>query len=252
MRNPPPTPIASVILIGDEILSGRTQDKNLAHIASVLAEVGIAIGEARIIPDIKEVIISVVNDMRQRYDYVFTTGGIGPTHDDITAECMATAFGVALEVHPLAQEMLQDHYDTLGTDFNEARQRMARIPQGAALIDNPVSRAPGFAIENVYVMAGIPRIMQAMMEGVLPTLKGGEAICSCTITALVPEGTIAAKMHEMQTAYAQLNIGLYPFYGAEGAGVSVVARGRDQAALTKIETEILEYFEDIEASLTSK
>ncbi len=243
---------ACVLLIGDEILSGRTQDKNLAHIATALADVGVEVREAHIIPDTRQVIIDSVNGLRQRFDYVFTTGGIGPTHDDITAACIAEAFGVPLEIHPLAHQSLQEHYDRLGASFNEARQRMARIPHGATLIDNPISSAPGFAIGNVYVMAGIPRIMQAMLENVLPSLRGGEKIASITITAAIPEGTIAAAMTQLQEAHPEISIGLYPFYGPKGAGVSVVARGRDMAALAMIETAVRGHLAQIGAELIDR
>ena len=174
---------ACMLIIGNEVLSGRTQDKNLSFLGTALGEIGIDMREARIIPDDPAIIIETVNDCRARFDYVFTTGGIGPTHDDITADCVAEAFGVPLEYHPEAMARLTAHYETMGTEFNEARQRMARIPKGGGLIDNPVSTAPGFVIENVYVMAGVPKIMQAMVENILPTLKGGEQLSSITVSA---------------------------------------------------------------------
>ena len=170
---------ACMLIIGNEVLSGRTQDKNLSFLGAALGEIGIDMREARIIPDDPAIIIRTVNDCRARFDYVFTTGGIGPTHDDITADCIADAFGVPLEFHHEAMARLSAHYKAMGTEFNEARQRMARIPQGGGLIDNPVSTAPGFVIENVYVMAGVPKIMQAMVENILPTLTDAPNLPWC-------------------------------------------------------------------------
>lgn len=247
---------ASLILIGDEILSGRTQDVNLAHIAKTLGEIGIAMREARVISDDPETIIATVNELRARDTYVFTTGGIGPTHDDITADCIAEAFNVPLKVHPVAWSLLEAHYEEVQQPFNEARQRMTRIPEGAALIDNPVSRAPGFNIGNVYVMAGVPKIMQAMLDGVLPTLKGGEKIRSVTVTADVPEGRIAERMGVLHAAHDDISIGLYPFYAHtdEGprAGVSIVARGRDEGKLAAIEADVRAYLAEIGANIVTR
>ena len=236
---------AAMLIIGNEVLSGRTQDKNLAHVGNALGEIGIDMKEVRIVPDEQDEIVDAVNALRAKYTYVFTTGGIGPTHDDITADCIAAAFGVELEMHPLAVQLLEAHYDAQGIEFNAARARMARIPEGASLIDNPVSTAPGFRIENVHVMAGVPKIMQAMMENILPTLEGGQTLSSVTITAQVPEGSIAAAMQELQGDYPDVNIGLYPFYGADGAGVSVVARGRDIDALAQVEAAVKRQFGDM-------
>lgn len=243
---------AAMIIIGNEVLSGRTQDKNLAFVAKMLGEIGIDMLEARVIPDELDVVVAAVNELRARYDYIFTSGGIGPTHDDITADCIAAAFGVTLEKHPLAMQALQAHYDAQQADFNEARQRMARIPQGASLIDNPVSTAPGFKIENVHVMAGVPKIMQAMMENILPTLKGGETLSSITVTSNVPEGSIAAEMGALQEQFPEVNIGLYPFYSPEGAGVSVVARGRDAEKLAAVEAAVKAHLADIGAPLVAR
>ncbi len=240
---------AAMIIIGNEVLSGRTQDKNLSHIATLLGEIGVDMREVRTVPDEMDIVVTTVNELRTRYSYIFTTGGIGPTHDDITAECVAAAFGVKLEKHPLVMQALEKHYTAQGAAFNEARQRMARIPEGASLIENPVSTAPGFVIENVYVMAGVPKIMQAMMENVLPTLKGGEKLSSITVTSSVPEGTIAAHMGALQARYRQANIGLYPFYAASGAGVSVVVRGCDIAMLREIEALIKAHLVSIGAPL---
>ena len=243
---------ACMLIIGNEVLSGRTQDKNLSFLGAALGEIGIDMREARIIPDDPAIIIETVNDCRARFDYVFTTGGIGPTHDDITADCVADAFGVPLEFHPEAMARLTAHYEAMDTEFNEARQRMARIPQGGGLIDNPVSTAPGFVIENVYVMAGVPKIMQAMVENILPTLKGGEQLSSITVSAQVPEGQIAAAMGALQAEYEDVNLGLYPFYGPAGAGVSVVARARDQARLEAVEGRVIAYFDEIGAERVAR
>ena len=236
---------AAMLIVGNEVLSGRTQDKNLAFVANALGEIGVDMREVRIVPDEMEEVVAAVNALRAKYTYVFSTGGIGPTHDDITADCIAAAFGVKLEMHPLAVQLLEAHYDAQGIEFNAARARMARIPEGASLIDNPVSTAPGFRIENVHVMAGVPKIMQAMMENILPTLKGGEKLSSITVTSQVPEGSIAEAMEHLQAEHPQVSIGLYPFYGADGAGVSVVARGVDIAALAAVETAVKDLFTDM-------
>ncbi len=248
--NPPVT--AAMLIIGNEVLSGRTQDKNLAFVAKGLGDIGVDMREVRIVPDEMDEVVAAVNELREKYTYVFTTGGIGPTHDDITADCIAAAFGVALEMHPLAVQLLEAHYATQNIEFNAARARMARIPAGASLIDNPVSTAPGFRIENVHVMAGVPKIMQAMMENILPTLKGGEKLSSVTITAQVPEGSIAAAMEALQDAHPQVSIGLYPFYGADGAGVSVVARGTDLAALATVEQAVKALFGEMGMALIDR
>jgi molybdenum cofactor synthesis domain-containing protein len=252
MSAQPKSVTAAMIIIGNEVLSGRTQDKNLAFVAQMLGEIGVDMQEARIIPDVLETVVATVNELRARHDYVFTSGGIGPTHDDITADCIAAAFEVKLEKHPLAMQALQAHYEAQEADFNEARQRMARIPEGASLIENPVSTAPGFKIDNVYVMAGVPKIMQAMMENILPTLKGGETLSSITVTSSIPEGSIAAEMGALQQQYPDVNIGLYPFYSAQGAGVSVVARGRDMAQLQAVETAIKAHLAAIGAPLVAR
>lgn len=243
---------AAVLVIGDEILSGRTRDGNIAHIAVTIGEIGISVKEARVVSDNAEAIIAAVNHLRATYDYVFTTGGIGPTHDDITADCIAAVFGVAIGPHPEARRRLEAHYEASGIEFNAARQRMTRIPEGATLIDNPVSAAPGFTIENVHVMAGIPKIMQAMLDGLLPKLKGGERIQSVTITGNVPEGTIADKMEELQTANDNVAIGLYPYYAAGQAGVSVVIRGVDSALLAKLASEVEQHIRSIGGSIVER
>jgi molybdenum cofactor synthesis domain-containing protein len=220
---------AAVLIIGNEILSGRTQDQNLGYLATGLNSVGVTLREARVVPDIPEMIIAAVNELRATYDYLFTTGGIGPTHDDITSECIAQAFGVPWTLHPEAHKIFLSHYKP--GDLNEARLRMAHTPEGASLIINPVSRAPGFRMENVFVMAGIPRVMQAMFDAVKHDLKGGRPMLARTVSCHLPEGVIAKGLGEIQNRYADLDIGSYPFYRRGEFGTSLVLRGRDEARL---------------------
>ncbi|ONG50210.1 competence/damage-inducible protein A [Pseudoroseomonas deserti] len=227
-------PTACLLIIGNEVLSGRTQDANLKFLATRLGEIGIPLREVRVIPDVPETIIGTVNEVRAKFDHVFTTGGIGPTHDDITAECIAAAFGVPWEPHPEAWRRLEAHYarQTPPAEFNAARQRMATMPRGASLIDNPVSIAPGFIIGNVHVMAGVPRIMQAMFEGLAPSLRGGTPVQSRTVHARgMLEGAIAEGLGQIQKDFPELDIGSYPFYRSEGGGVALVAKGTDAARL---------------------
>jgi molybdenum cofactor synthesis domain-containing protein len=220
---------AAVLVIGDEILSGRTQDTNTAHIARVLGALGIDLSEARVVPDIQEEIVAALNALRSRYTYVFTTGGIGPTHDDITADAIAAAFGVGIHHHPEAMALLAARYKP--GEFNEMRQRMARIPDGATLVRNSVSTAPGFHIGNVYVMAGVPMIMRAMLEEIAPTLTKGAVVHSATVEGRIPEGRIAAALAVIQKDHPDTAIGSYPFYREDGAGAQFVIRGRDAAAV---------------------
>jgi molybdenum cofactor synthesis domain-containing protein len=223
---------ACLVIVGNEILSGRTQDINLNYLAKGLNEVGVQLREARVIPDVRETIVATVNEVRAKYDYVFTTGGIGPTHDDITAECIAAAFGVPLILHPEAKRRLEAHYSTRGIEFNEARRRMAHVPEGATLIDNPVSVAPGFRIGNVHVMAGVPKIMQAMFDGIRHGLKGGAKVMSRSVTCALAEGTVAHDLGLIQADYPSVEIGSYPFWTAGGGfGTSLVMRSADPAAL---------------------
>ncbi len=227
---------ACLLIIGNEILSGRTQDTNLAYIAKGLNEVGVQLREARVIPDIAETIIATVNEVRAKFDYVFTTGGIGPTHDDITSECIARAFGLPLTLHPEAHKILLGHYKP--GDLNAARLRMAHTPEGAVLIDNPVSRAPGFQIGNVFVMAGIPRVMQAMFDGVKHRLAGGRPVLSRTVSCALPEGVLAEGLGAIQQRYVDLDIGSYPSYRQGGFAVSLVLRGRDAERLAAATREV--------------
>lgn len=224
---------AALIVIGDEVLSGRTKDKNIGHIAERLTEVGIDLREVRIVPDVEADIVAAVNALRARFTYVFTTGGIGPTHDDITADSIAKAFGVSIDVDPRARAMLLEYIAE--KDLNEARLRMARIPAGASLVVNAVSKAPGFRIENVIVMAGVPRIMQAMLEAVLPELDKGQPMLSDTVLANAREGDIAAALAEIANRYPKATIGSYPFRDDEGRfNTHLVVRARDPQLLAEV------------------
>lgn len=235
---------AAVLVIGDEILSGRTQDVNIAAIARFLGPFGIDLCEARCVPDIEAEIVGAVNALRARYTYVFTTGGIGPTHDDITADAIGAAFGLSVEHHPEAMALLAARYAP--GEFNERRQRMARVPQGASLIKNSVSAAPGFQIENVFVLAGVPKIMQAMLEDVAPRLARGVPVTSMSITVRVPEGCIAAELALIQDRHPALSIGSYPFFTASrtlaemraSVGTTLVVRGRDGTEVESAAAEI--------------
>lgn len=221
---------AALLIIGNEILSGRTQDKNLSFLGAGLAEIGIPLRETRVIPDVEDEIIAAVNALRAKYTYVFITGGIGPTHDDITSECIAKAFGVAFERNAEAAEILHKHY---GDQINEARLSMADMPVGARLIPNPVSAAPGFIIENVYVMAGVPRIMQAMFDHLKHGLQGGAPVQSRTLTVYMTEGNLADGLTRIQDANMDVEIGSYPFIKDGRLGTSLVLRGTDA---TRLET----------------
>jgi molybdenum cofactor synthesis domain-containing protein len=227
---------AAVLIIGNEILSGRTRDVNLAYLAAGLTELGIRLREARVIADVEADIVRAVNECRARYDYVFTTGGIGPTHDDITAECVAKAFAVPLIRNPEAVSRLERRYEP--GMLNEARLRMANTPEGAVLIDNPVSTAPGFQIGNVFVLAGVPSIMQAMFDGLRARLTGGAPMLSRTVSAFVGEGTIALGLGELQQRYRDVDIGSYPFYRHGKYGASFVLRGTERARIDHAATEL--------------
>jgi molybdenum cofactor synthesis domain-containing protein len=228
---------AAVLVIGNEILSGRTKDANLAWLAARLNETGIRLREARVVADVEEEIIAAVNALRARYDYLFTTGGIGPTHDDITSGCVAKAFGVKLIRHPAAVALLRSNYAN-PADLNEARLRMAEVPEGAVLVDNPVSKAPGFRIGNVIVMAGVPRIMQAMFDGIRHALVGGAPVLSRAIAVGVPEGRIAEGLAALQARHAALEIGSYPYFRQGLAGTTIVLRGTDRAMVDAAADEL--------------
>ncbi len=229
MTASPPT--AAVLLIGDEILSGRTKDKNLGFLADYLTALGIDLKEARVVSDQEEDIVAAVNALRSRWTYVFTTGGIGPTHDDITADAVAKAFGVEIDHDPRAVEILLAYFREIGREPNEARMRMARIPKGASLIDNPVSKAPGFQIGNVFVMAGVPKIMNAMMDDVATRLTRGVPMQSRTIEFRGGEGDVAKPLGEIQKAHEGVVIGSYPFQAEDGFATNLVLRSRDAEKL---------------------
>jgi molybdenum cofactor synthesis domain-containing protein len=233
-------PTACVVVIGNEVLSGRTQDLNVNFLARRLGELGIPLREVRIIPDVAQTIIGTVNELRARFDHVFTTGGIGPTHDDITSECIAAAFGVPWEKQPEVWARMEAHYPPGG--FNPARQRMATMPRGAVLIDNG-HIAPGFSIGNVHVMAGVPSIMRLMFETLAPTLRGGAPVVSRSLHATgIREGDIAAGLTMVQGRYPDLDIGSYPYFRAQGAGVAIVAKGTDAARAEAAIAEVAALF----------
>jgi molybdenum cofactor synthesis domain-containing protein len=227
---------ASLLIIGDEILSGRTKDANLAYLATWLNEVGIQLAEVRVVPDVEAEIIEAVNALRAKFDYLFTTGGIGPTHDDITVDSIAAAFGVKVIKHPEAYRRMLDYYGK--EKFTEARQRMTRVPDGAELIDNPVSIAPGIRIENVFIMAGVPKIMQSMLEGIRGHLRVGRKVWTQALTVHAPESKIADALGIIQDANLNTSIGSYPFYHTGSAGTQIVVRSNDQAALSKAMDEV--------------
>ena len=236
-------PTAAMIVIGDEILSGRTRDSNMHYLAGQLSEVGIDLKEVRIIGDERGMIIAAVQAMSSYYDYVFTSGGIGPTHDDITADCIAAAFDAAIDVREDARAVLAAHYEKSGTELNTARLRMARIPEGAALIENPVSAAPGFRLENVHVLAGVPSVFQAMVASVLPTLTGGAALISRTMRIERGEGDIAGPLGEIAAAFPLLSIGSYPFQKDGRYGAHVVIRGNSEDDIDAAMAQIAAAFE---------
>ncbi len=227
---------AALVVIGNEILSGRTQDRNIAFLGKALGEIGIMLAQVRIVPDRFEEIIAAVNELRSRYAYVFTTGGIGPTHDDITAEAIARAFGVPLHHHPEAMAILEAYYRK--GEFNEARQRMARTPLGAVLVENPVSKAPGFRMENVYSFAGIPAVMQAMFKSIRHELGGGARMLSATVPTALAEGDIADRLEAIQKKYPDVEIGSYPYYQKGRYGTNIVLRATNSERLKAAEGEV--------------
>ena len=226
-------PTAAMLVIGDEILSGRTRDANMYHLAGRLSEMGIDLKEVRVVSDEDGEIVSAVNGLRGKFDHVFTSGGIGPTHDDITADNVAAAFGVPIGPREDAIAILATNYANGRDDINEPRMRMARIPEGAVLIDNPISKAPGFSIENVHVMAGVPKIFEVMLDGVLAKLTGGDPVVSETVRLHIPEGDVAGPLGEIASAFPAVSIGSYPFSNAEGYGTNIVMRGTDLAMVAQ-------------------
>jgi molybdenum cofactor synthesis domain-containing protein len=238
---------AAMLAIGDELLSGRTKDKNIGHLADILTAVGIDLEEVRIVPDEQDRIVEALNALRQRYDYVFTSGGIGPTHDDITADAISKAFDVPCEHDAKAMQLMGDNYASRGIEFTESRQRMARMPKGAVHIDNPISTAPGFNIENVYVMAGVPSIFQAMLDNVIPTLKVGKQLLSRSVHCPYGEGAIAIPLGEIQAAHPDTIIGSYPKYENGKFSTELVIRARDQEKLDAAELAVTNMLANIAA-----
>jgi molybdenum cofactor synthesis domain-containing protein len=239
MSNPKAAmPKAAMLVIGDEILSGRTRDANMYHLAGELTRVGIDLKEARVISDDPDAIIAAVRALSAGYDMVFTSGGIGPTHDDITAENVAAAFGVPIDVREDARALLQAYYKRSGQELNAARLRMARIPEGATLIDNPISGAPGFSLKNVHVMAGVPAIFQAMLASLLPTLTGGTPLVSQSLRINRGEGDIAGPLAELAARYKDLSIGSYPYIRDGQLGADIVIRGQDAARVNAALAEL--------------
>lgn len=232
-------PTAAILIIGNEILSGRTQDSNLAYIAKKLSAIGVHLSEVRVVQDIEGEIVGAINALRAHYTYVFTTGGIGPTHDDITTDSIAKAFGVFVSEHPEARRRLAAHYEGKKLELNAARLRMARVPDGSTLIDNGVSGAPGFRMENVYVMAGVPSIMQSMLETVLPTLQHGPSYVSKSVSGFVAESMIAEGLAAVAKRYPHLDIGSYPWQREGRWGTALVARGTDRQSIEAAAAEIL-------------
>jgi molybdenum cofactor synthesis domain-containing protein len=220
---------AALLVIGDEILSGRTKDQNIGYIADYMTAIGIRLSEVRVVSDIEEDIVAAINALRAVYDYVFTTGGIGPTHDDITADAVARAFGVAIDIDERAVAIMRERYSE--ETLTPTRLRMARIPQGAELIQNSVSSAPGFMIENVIVMAGVPRIMQVMLDDVAPRLKTGRKLLTRTIRVERPEGDVAPGLGRVQDEYRDVQMGSYPFFSKEKLGTNLVLRSSDEEKL---------------------
>ncbi len=243
---------AAVLVIGDEILSGRTKDKNIGYIADYLTALGIDLREVRVVPDVEEEVVGALNVLRQKFTYVFTTGGIGPTHDDITADCVAAAFGVALEFHPEAVAILKERLAKNGGELNEARMRMTRIPHGAGLVRNKVSGAPGFWIGNVIVMAGIPAVMQGMLDEVAPKLKTGAKLLSETIRADAKEGDVGTELGVIAKANPETIIGSYPFFDDKlGPNTNIVVRSRDPQKLAAAKAAVEEMLAQLKAQLGS-
>jgi len=241
--NEPKVVTAALIIIGNEILSGRTKDANLQFLGEQLNEMGIRMRECRVVPDIEATIVETVNHCRANFDYVFTTGGIGPTHDDITAAAIAKAFGTEIERNAVAEALLLAMYKP--EDVTPARMKMADIPIGAALLDNPASTAPGFRLENVYVMAGVPRIMQAMFKEFSHELTGGEKVLSSSVTSHIPEGAIGMKLGEIQDHFPDADIGSYPFWKDGKPATSLVVRHPDRATVNAAADEIVQAIRDL-------
>ena len=235
-------PTAAMLVIGDEILSGRTRDSNLYYLAQELTRIGISLDEARIVADRHDDIVAAIQSLSPRHTHVFTSGGIGPTHDDITADAVAAALDAPISHRADAMALLQAHYDRAGLPFNEARQRMARIPEGASLIDNPISTAPGFTLGNVHVMAGVPDIFQAMLASLLPGLTGGPPLLSQSLRVMRGEGEIAIAFGALAADYPDLSMGSYPFNHQGAHGTNLVIRGSDPARLDEAMVRLTRLF----------
>ncbi|MEM7067440.1 MAG: molybdopterin-binding protein [Pseudomonadota bacterium] len=235
------TVTAAMLAIGDELLSGRTRDKNIGHLATALTLQGINLKEVRIVADEQADIVLALNELRKNYQYVFTSGGIGPTHDDITADAVAVAFATSIDHDPRAMAILEPHYQEIGLEFTTARMRMARIPEGASLIENKISKAPGFKLENVYVMAGVPAVFQTMLEEVLPTLEGGAKMLSHSIDCEFGEGTIGDKLGEIQAAHPEASIGSYPRFDGQKYSTQIVVRSTDTLIIDAAVREIHDF-----------
>ncbi len=251
MTDAPSDPItAGLVVIGDEILSGRTKDKNIGYIAEYLTNMGIDLKEVRVVSDEEDAIVEALNALRHRYTYVFTTGGIGPTHDDITADSVAKAFGVPIDVDPRALAIMRDRFKP--EELNEARLRMARMPKGCELVENSYNKVPGFAIGNVFVMAGVPAIMQAMLDGIAPKLKSGVKVLSETIRADLREGDIGTPLRTIAEAHPDVTIGSYPFWSPEGhPNTNLVIRSRDPGALLAARRAVETMLESLRRAMRS-
>jgi len=237
---------AGMVVIGNEILSGRTQDANVSFVGHELNELGIQLLEVRVVPDIEAEIVAAVNALRTKFDYVFTTGGIGPTHDDITAESIAAAFGKEAKYHPTSYAILEATLARRGVEFTDARKRMALTPEGADVIENDLGVAPGFVMENVYVMAGVPQVAKSMFRAAVPQLRRGRTKRSRSIGTHLAEGTIAAGLEAIQNRYAEADIGSYPFYNAPGGhGTTLVVRSCEESDLAGAGDEILTLISDL-------
>ncbi len=244
---------AAALVIGDEIFSGRTKDKNIGYIADYCSAIGIDLKEARVVSDEESAIVEAINALRHKFDYVFTTGGIGPTHDDITAQCVATAFGVELEENPQVVALLRERVAKMGGELNEARLRMARIPHGAALVANKISGAPGFWIGNVITMAGIPRVMQAMLDEITPKLKTGAKLLSETIRADAREGDVGTELGAIAKTHPHAIIGSYPFWDEKlGPNTNIVVRARDPRILNAVKSAVEAMLVDVKSRLDAR
>ncbi|WP_457583145.1 competence/damage-inducible protein A [Ensifer canadensis] len=239
---------AAMVAIGDELLSGRTKDKNIGHLAEMMTMVGIDLREVRIVPDEEASIVEAINAVRDRYDYIFTSGGIGPTHDDITADAVSRAFSVDCIYDERAMALLGAMYERRGMEFSDARKRMARMPEGSRLIPNPVSTAPGFAIGNVHVMAGVPQVFQAMLDAIMPELQTGTPLLSQSVRSPYSEGDIGTPLTEVQKNHPETSIGSYPKFDGKVFSTDIVVRARDHQALAAAAADVQAMIDAIAAS----